>query len=111
VLLPAVRDAEKDTLIIADGFSCREQITQETDRVPLHLAQVIQMAMQEGEAGKPGEYPEQTYIKAPMPVGELVKTAAILTAGALLLAGGAIYLISTFTHDRKRGQIEPPAVI
>jgi Fe-S oxidoreductase len=45
VLLPAVRAAEKDTLIIADGFSCREQILQTTDREPLHLAQVLQMAL------------------------------------------------------------------
>jgi len=45
VLLPAVRDAAEDTLIIADGFSCREQIAQTTDRRALHLAQVIQMAM------------------------------------------------------------------
>ena len=45
VLLPAVREAAEDTLIIADGFSCREQIAQTTDRRALHLAQVIQMAM------------------------------------------------------------------
>ncbi|MGH7825845.1 MAG: FAD-binding and (Fe-S)-binding domain-containing protein [Candidatus Binatia bacterium] len=45
VLLPAVRNAAKETLIIADGFSCREQIRQETGRMPLHLAQVIQMAI------------------------------------------------------------------
>ncbi len=47
VLLPAVRSADKNTLIIADGFSCREQIAQTTDRHALHLAQVIQMAMHE----------------------------------------------------------------
>ena len=35
VLLPAVRRAAKDTLIIADGFSCREQIRQATDREAL----------------------------------------------------------------------------
>ncbi|MGB8647735.1 MAG: FAD-binding and (Fe-S)-binding domain-containing protein, partial [Anaerolineae bacterium] len=32
VLLPAVRGAARDTLIIADGFSCREQIAQTTNR-------------------------------------------------------------------------------
>ena len=31
-LLPAVRQAPTDWLIVADGFSCREQIAQETDR-------------------------------------------------------------------------------
>jgi Fe-S oxidoreductase len=43
VLLPAVRQAETDTLIITDGFSCREQIAQATGRRALHLAQVIQI--------------------------------------------------------------------
>jgi FAD/FMN-containing dehydrogenase/Fe-S oxidoreductase len=46
-LLPAVRAASPDTVIIADGFSCREQIAQMTDRQALHLAEVIEMAMQE----------------------------------------------------------------
>jgi Fe-S oxidoreductase len=58
VLLPAVRGAAKDSLIIADGFSCREQIAQATGRRALHLAQVIQMAMREGPGGPPGDYPE-----------------------------------------------------
>jgi FAD/FMN-containing dehydrogenase/Fe-S oxidoreductase len=43
-LLPAVRKASSDCLIIADGFSCREQIRQCTNRQALHLAEVIQMA-------------------------------------------------------------------
>jgi FAD/FMN-containing dehydrogenase/Fe-S oxidoreductase len=51
VLLPAVRNAEKDTLIIADGFSCREQIAQTTHRHALHLAQVIQLAIHQDEKG------------------------------------------------------------
>jgi Fe-S oxidoreductase len=45
VLLPAVRNADADTLIIADGFSCREQIAQETERRALHLAEVVQLAL------------------------------------------------------------------
>jgi Fe-S oxidoreductase len=48
-LLPAVRSAAEDTLIIANGFSCQEQIAQSTHRQPLHLAQVLQMALHEGE--------------------------------------------------------------
>jgi FAD/FMN-containing dehydrogenase/Fe-S oxidoreductase len=46
-LLPAVRSAPADSLIIADGFSCREQIAQSTDRHALHLAEVIEMAIHE----------------------------------------------------------------
>jgi FAD/FMN-containing dehydrogenase/Fe-S oxidoreductase len=44
VLLPAVRAALPDTLIVADGFSCREQIGQATGRRAMHLAEVLQMA-------------------------------------------------------------------
>lgn len=44
-LLPAVRRASKDSLIIADGFSCREQIEQSTGRRALHLAEIIQEAL------------------------------------------------------------------
>jgi Fe-S oxidoreductase len=44
-LLPAVRSAPPDCLIIADGFSCREQISQCTGRRALHLAEAIQMAL------------------------------------------------------------------
>ncbi len=48
VLLPAVREVGDDTLIIADGFSCHEQILQRTSRRPLHLAQVIKLALDRG---------------------------------------------------------------
>ena len=46
VLLPAVRQAEQDTLIVSDGFSCREQIFQATGREALHLAEVMQRAFE-----------------------------------------------------------------
>jgi Fe-S oxidoreductase/FAD/FMN-containing dehydrogenase len=45
VLLPRVRAADRDTLIVTDGFSCREQIMHGTPRHAMHLAEVIQMAM------------------------------------------------------------------
>jgi FAD/FMN-containing dehydrogenase/Fe-S oxidoreductase len=40
-LLPAVRDADPSTLLLADGFSCRTQLTDLTPRTPLHLAQLL----------------------------------------------------------------------
>ncbi|MGH6944177.1 MAG: hypothetical protein ACREH6_08165 [Geminicoccaceae bacterium] len=61
VLLPAVRDAKKGTLIISDGFSCREQIAQATDRQALHLAEVIYMAIQEAGSASTDAYPERKY--------------------------------------------------
>jgi Fe-S oxidoreductase len=50
VLLPAVRRTDMNTLLIADGFSCREQVRQATGRLPLHLAQVLQRAIHQGSA-------------------------------------------------------------
>jgi Fe-S oxidoreductase len=47
-LLPAVRQAPREALILADGFSCREQIAQGGGRQALHLAQVLRMAATEG---------------------------------------------------------------
>ncbi|MGH9691143.1 MAG: FAD-binding and (Fe-S)-binding domain-containing protein [Candidatus Acidiferrales bacterium] len=43
-LLPAVRQAQADTLIVSDGFSCREQILQATGRRAIHLAEAIRLA-------------------------------------------------------------------
>ncbi|MGA9421658.1 MAG: heterodisulfide reductase-related iron-sulfur binding cluster, partial [Rhodanobacteraceae bacterium] len=50
VLLPAVREIDNQTLLIADGFSCREQVRQATGRMPLHLAQVLELALRNGNA-------------------------------------------------------------
>jgi Fe-S oxidoreductase len=41
VLLPAVERSAKETLIVTNGFSCREQISQLSDRRAIHLAQVL----------------------------------------------------------------------
>ncbi|HZT24898.1 MAG TPA: FAD-binding and (Fe-S)-binding domain-containing protein [Pseudolabrys sp.] len=41
VLLPKVREAAQDTVVLANGFSCREQIEQTTDRRPQHIAELI----------------------------------------------------------------------
>lgn len=51
VLLPALRAATPDTLIVADGYSCREQIAQLTGQHGLHSAEVIRMALQENGQG------------------------------------------------------------
>ncbi|WP_158820877.1 FAD-binding and (Fe-S)-binding domain-containing protein [Granulicella sp. S156] len=41
VLLPAVRAAKPGTLVVADGFSCREQVAQNSETRALHLAEVL----------------------------------------------------------------------
>ncbi|MBC8007212.1 MAG: FAD-binding protein [Prolixibacteraceae bacterium] len=44
-LLPAVRQAKPETVIIADGTSCRHQIHDGCGRDALHVARVLQMAL------------------------------------------------------------------
>lgn len=48
-LLPAVRSAESTTLIVADGTSCRHQISDASDGAPLHVAQVLAQALRTGD--------------------------------------------------------------
>lgn len=87
VLLPAVRAAEPETLILTDGFSCHEQIAQGTTRRALHLAEVLQLAFREGEALAPEEAPRRWTI------GEIA-----LLAGGLALAG-----VLAYTRRRRKG--------
>ncbi len=44
-LLPAIRAAAPATLIVADGFSCRHQIADGTGRDAMHVAQVLDLAL------------------------------------------------------------------
>ena len=49
--MPAVRAAAADTTVLANGFSCREQIEQATGRKTLHIAELMaQRAAAEGAA-------------------------------------------------------------
>jgi FAD/FMN-containing dehydrogenase/Fe-S oxidoreductase len=65
VLLPKVREAPADTLVVTAGFSCRSQIEQQTSRRALHLAQVLQLARAEGADGPRTSRPE--HAAAPRP--------------------------------------------
>jgi Fe-S oxidoreductase len=44
-LLPAVRRADAQTLVVADGTSCRHQIADGTDRRAIHVARVLAMSL------------------------------------------------------------------
>ncbi len=86
VLLPAVRRADPDTIILADGFSCREQIADLTDRGALHVAQVLQMALREGPESLADREKQALGKWEPAP-----SLAAMATVGALgVLAGVGI---------------------
>jgi len=49
-LLPAVRAADQDTLIVADGTSCRHQIKDGSGRAPLHVASVLAMSLKRAKS-------------------------------------------------------------
>jgi FAD/FMN-containing dehydrogenase/Fe-S oxidoreductase len=85
-LLPAVRSAPKDWLIIANGFSCREQIAQGTDRHALHLAEVLQMVL---NSAVPDDdpYPESAIVRQrEAEIGASMRRAG-LGVGTLAAAG------------------------
>jgi Fe-S oxidoreductase len=86
-LLPAVRDAPPEALVVADGFSCSTQIRDAgTGREPLHLAQVMERA----RASAPERYPASR--SAPVPAGRPAPSLPRRIARTLLplaAAGGA----------------------
>jgi hypothetical protein len=90
-LRPKVEQTPKDVILMSDGFSCKTQIEQGTDREALHLAQVLQMALREGPHGPSGDYPERGYMKLETAQSGLPGIAVAATAAGLLLGGGLLY--------------------
>jgi len=90
VLLPKVRDADPTTLIVADGFSCREQISQLTNRHALHLAEVLQMAMRDGPNGPPGAKPEQQLVERREAGLRRSRTRTVVGLGAASVAAAGL---------------------
>ena len=88
-LLPAIRKAPPDWLVIANGFSCREQICQGTDRHALHLSEVLQMALRDGPAGPEGSYPERRLVREKeAQIRQSMRHTSLAVAGAA--AGAAL---------------------
>ena len=84
-LLPAVRDAAQDVLVLADGFSCRTQIEQAgTGRTPVHLAEVLAAGLR-GERVRPVR-------PTPPTTTDYAKLAGLsgLAAGAVAVAVAAV---------------------
>jgi FAD/FMN-containing dehydrogenase/Fe-S oxidoreductase len=92
VLLPAVRRTPPSTLVVADGFSCKEQIAQLTNRGALHPAEVLALAMHNPDIASP-DFPEKQFVgprkkaqhKSMLNAGLI--TAAALAAGIFLSLG------------------------
>lgn len=88
VLLPAVRRAAQDTLIVADGFSCREQIRQSSARSALHTAQLLQLASSQGPRGPTSDPPERALadVTLPRPLARNVRNPLLLLAVLVMMA-------------------------
>ena len=79
-LLPEVRAADPDTRVLADGFSCREQIRQGTGREPIHLAQVLQSALARKRAPSRARTPR----KRLRPLVPLIAASGLVGGGVAL---------------------------
>jgi FAD/FMN-containing dehydrogenase/Fe-S oxidoreductase len=100
VLLPRVRAEAPDTLVLADGFSCKTQIAQNADRRALHLAEVLALAIDHGEAGpSPAPFVESTHVaKTRRDIRRATARTAIgLALGALLAAS----IVRTLRRGRR----------
>jgi len=96
LLLPKVWEADEETIVIADGFSCREQIAQETERKGMHLAQVLQMALHEKQAVN---LPEKKYVDDMALKNPHKKRNGLLLLGIVVLGAG--YLLWKVKEKKK----------
>ena len=109
-MLPAVRKTDDETLIIASGFSCHEQIVQQTIEKPLHIAEVLRMAMTDGTP-RPREPLKASSPKSTTPQNEhdvdhqhqVEPGGGVLAGAGAVLAGlaGALLLTRKKKHDEE----------
>ncbi len=80
-VLPAVRAADDDVLVLADGFSCRTQIEQgDTGRTAVHLAEVLAAAVHHNQPEP--QRPTPAHVSSKAVVGAAAATAGVLVAAA-----------------------------
>ncbi|HEU5335686.1 MAG TPA: FAD-linked oxidase C-terminal domain-containing protein, partial [Terriglobales bacterium] len=98
VLLPAVRNAGVSSIIMADGFSCKEQIEQETNRHALHTAEVLALAQRHGPHGVRSVYPENELVEPRL----RAQKRSMLRAGIITAAVLAGAVAGTVLLKKKR---------
>jgi Fe-S oxidoreductase len=90
VLLPAVRKAAADQIIIADGFSCRQQIRHGTGRWAMHPVEVIALAL-ESRGALPLKVPERRYLEPAATPGRGAVIAGLAVGLGLALSLAAVW--------------------
>jgi Fe-S oxidoreductase len=100
VLLPAVRQADPDAVVLADGFSCRTQIAQSDSagRDAMHLAELLRAGLH-GDDRRP--HPERQWAARPAPPSRLARFTA-LAAVAASVAGIAAAGIAVASQAARR---------
>ena len=94
-LLPRVRELDEETIVVADGFSCKTQIEQgSTGRRALHVAQVLKLAREHGPCGPEGPKPERLYHEV-HPRPSLPRRAAKVALLVAAAAGAAAFFSAT----------------
>jgi hypothetical protein len=72
---------------MADGFSCKEQIAQQTNRNALHLAEVLQMGLRQGSESR--MYPERRFVEQRKKAQKRSMVRAGVALAGILAAAGA----------------------
>jgi FAD/FMN-containing dehydrogenase/Fe-S oxidoreductase len=100
-LMPAVREAPRDAILIADGFSCKTQIEQMTERRALHTAQVLKLALESAPSEQPRPHPEESFPDVVLDDSKgRLREAALLGAALAAGAGAAAAVGSLRGRDR-----------
>jgi FAD/FMN-containing dehydrogenase/Fe-S oxidoreductase len=95
LLLPEVRRAPISTIIVADGFSCREQIAQETNRHGLHLAQVLRLGLTDERQHPQVMYPEKYFVQAHCEAKKRSMARSAVIGGVVALATFGLVLLKS----------------
>ena len=96
LLLPAVRNETAETLIVADGFSCREQIAQGTGRRAVHVAHALRLAMDRRRQNSDALVEDGI-----LPPRRDVSPARDVAAAALIVIGVALSVFVLWPRGRR----------
>jgi Fe-S oxidoreductase len=108
-LLPAVRDADQQTVVVADGFSCTTQIEDAgTGRRALHVAELMKLAREHGRYALAETQPPEQLLRAHRPSPGLLRRSV---RTALPLAAAAAPAAALLARRRLPGRVVPGSAV